>query len=381
MQVTFLGLGKMGRAMAGHVLTGGHDLTVWNRSPGKAGQLVDKGAQEATVGRGRRSQRGRDRDHAFRRRVSKPCAAGSYRRGPAGHLGDRLHHDRRGRRQGVRSQRDAGRACGTSMRPSSAASRPATDGTLGIVAGGSEEDLAAALPLLQLWGDPDRIRRVGDVGSGNALKSVINLTLGVAMGGIAEALRLAHDLALDRHVVLDVLEIGPLGFSAKQKRKMLESGEFDAATFTLDAMIKDLDLALNSAHEELPVTARDEIDRGRGVDGRSRRGRLLLVRRLFLRGRPAELDLMRDDPRLGVQVHAGRPRHAGHDLVGEREQVRRPPAAAVDQGQRVLSGDADRAVAVPSAEAAGLHQPGGADLDPSPTRRPANAVAYGRAAR
>jgi 3-hydroxyisobutyrate dehydrogenase len=60
---------------------------------------------------------------------------------------------------------------------------------------------------------------------------------------------------LDRQVVLDVLETGPLSFSAKQKRKLLESGEFGAATFTLDAMIKDLDLALSSAHEELPVTA------------------------------------------------------------------------------------------------------------------------------
>jgi 3-hydroxyisobutyrate dehydrogenase len=109
--------------------------------------------------------------------------------------------------------------------------------------------------LLRLWGDPDRIRRLGEVGSGNALKSVINLTLGVAMGGIADALRLGHDLGLDRSIVLDMLEIGPLGFSAKQKRKMIESGEFGAATFTLDAMIKDLDLALSSAHEELPVTA------------------------------------------------------------------------------------------------------------------------------
>jgi 3-hydroxyisobutyrate dehydrogenase len=75
------------------------------------------------------------------------------------------------------------------------------------------------------------------------------------MGGIADALRLAHDLALDRALVLDMLENGPLGVSAKQKRKMLESGEFGAATFSLDAMIKDLDLALTSAHTELPVTA------------------------------------------------------------------------------------------------------------------------------
>ena len=71
----------------------------------------------------------------------------------------------------------------------------------------------------------------------------------------AEALRLAHDLHLDRSVVLDTLEKGPLGFSVSQKKSMLASGDFEEATFSLDAMIKDLGLALDSAREELPITA------------------------------------------------------------------------------------------------------------------------------
>ena len=37
MRVAFLGLGRMGLAMAAHVATADHELTVWNRSPGKAG--------------------------------------------------------------------------------------------------------------------------------------------------------------------------------------------------------------------------------------------------------------------------------------------------------------------------------------------------------
>jgi 3-hydroxyisobutyrate dehydrogenase-like beta-hydroxyacid dehydrogenase len=253
MKVTFLGLGKMGHAMAGHVLTGGHDLTVWNRSPGKAGNLLDKGAQEAASV----ADAARNADviviMLFDGASVSPVlqeVIGSARPGTL--VIDCTTIGAAAAQEFGRSATQAGLRYVDAPVVGSIA--PATDGTLGIVAGGSEEDIAAALPFLQLWGDPDRIRRVGDIGSGNALKSVINLTLGVAMGGIAEALRLAHDLALDRHVVLDVLEIGPLGFSAKQKRKMIESGEFDAATFTLDAMIKDLDLALNSAHEELPVT-------------------------------------------------------------------------------------------------------------------------------
>jgi 3-hydroxyisobutyrate dehydrogenase-like beta-hydroxyacid dehydrogenase len=38
----------MGRAFAGRALGGGHQVTVWNRSPGRAGELVASGAVEAS---------------------------------------------------------------------------------------------------------------------------------------------------------------------------------------------------------------------------------------------------------------------------------------------------------------------------------------------
>ncbi|GAB2642149.1 NAD(P)-dependent oxidoreductase [Nocardia goodfellowii] len=42
--VTVLGLGLMGRALAGAFLTAGHTTTVWNRTAAKADQLIDAGA-------------------------------------------------------------------------------------------------------------------------------------------------------------------------------------------------------------------------------------------------------------------------------------------------------------------------------------------------
>ena len=45
--VTVLGLGAMGRALARAFLAAGHPTTVWNRSPGRAGELVERGAVEA----------------------------------------------------------------------------------------------------------------------------------------------------------------------------------------------------------------------------------------------------------------------------------------------------------------------------------------------
>lgn len=45
--VSILGLGEMGRALAAALLGAGHTVTVWNRTPGRAGQLVGNGAIEA----------------------------------------------------------------------------------------------------------------------------------------------------------------------------------------------------------------------------------------------------------------------------------------------------------------------------------------------
>ena len=41
MRAAFLGMGRMGVAMAAHVVQAGHELHVWNRTPGRAGALVE----------------------------------------------------------------------------------------------------------------------------------------------------------------------------------------------------------------------------------------------------------------------------------------------------------------------------------------------------
>jgi 3-hydroxyisobutyrate dehydrogenase-like beta-hydroxyacid dehydrogenase len=47
MNVAVLGMGRMGQALAGRLLGGGHRVTVWNRSKGKADEVVSAGAREA----------------------------------------------------------------------------------------------------------------------------------------------------------------------------------------------------------------------------------------------------------------------------------------------------------------------------------------------
>ncbi|MEW2357875.1 NAD(P)-binding domain-containing protein [Spirillospora sp. NPDC029432] len=47
--VTILGLGAMGAALAAALIEAGHPTTVWNRSPEKAGPLVERGATRAAT--------------------------------------------------------------------------------------------------------------------------------------------------------------------------------------------------------------------------------------------------------------------------------------------------------------------------------------------
>jgi 3-hydroxyisobutyrate dehydrogenase-like beta-hydroxyacid dehydrogenase len=48
-QVSVLGLGAMGSALAAALVKAGHETTVWNRSPGRADDLVDQGAVAAAT--------------------------------------------------------------------------------------------------------------------------------------------------------------------------------------------------------------------------------------------------------------------------------------------------------------------------------------------
>ncbi|TDC55560.1 NAD(P)-dependent oxidoreductase [Actinomadura sp. KC345] len=47
-RISILGLGAMGYALAGALLGAGREVTVWNRSPGKARGLLARGAREAS---------------------------------------------------------------------------------------------------------------------------------------------------------------------------------------------------------------------------------------------------------------------------------------------------------------------------------------------
>ena len=270
MRVAFLGLGRMGVAMAAHVAAAGHELTVWNRTPGKAADLVAEGATEA-----RSVAAAVDGADAVVLMLFGPDSVREVlpevlSAAPTGVLvvdGTTI---------GPEAARAFGRQCTEAGAryvdaPVAGSIGPATEGTLGVLAGAREQDWPDAEPLLHLWGDPARVRRVGDVGAGSALKLVVNQGIGVLAAGLGEALKLGTELGLDRALVLDVLGMGAYGWTLNQKRSMVEDADFSGTQFSLDLLGKDLDLAVSAARDAgLDVTraalgaVRAALDAGHG---------------------------------------------------------------------------------------------------------------------
>ncbi len=48
-KIAYLGMGTMGRGMAGNLIKAGHDVTVWNRTPDRCADLVARGAKQAAT--------------------------------------------------------------------------------------------------------------------------------------------------------------------------------------------------------------------------------------------------------------------------------------------------------------------------------------------
>ncbi|MDT7570784.1 MAG: 3-hydroxyisobutyrate dehydrogenase [Actinomycetota bacterium] len=242
----------MGAAMAKHVLDAGHELVVWNRTPGKAAGLVAAGASEAKTPAEATAEADAAVLMLFGPESVREVLPEIVREGLLVIDSTTI---------GPEAAREFGRlAASKGARyvdaPVAGSVEPATAGTLGVLAGADEADWANAQELLHLWGDPAKVRRIGQVGSGSALKLVVNQGLGVLAAGLGESLRMASELGLDRKVVLDVLEQSAYGFTIKQKRALIEESDFTATRFSVDLLAKDLALAVNATRDaDLEVTS------------------------------------------------------------------------------------------------------------------------------
>jgi 3-hydroxyisobutyrate dehydrogenase len=258
LRVGFCGLGTMGAAMAGNIRRAGHPLTVWNRTPGRAALPLSVGATEAKDPRTLADACdivvmcvsdtpdveallfGDDGVAAGARRgclvvdcsTISPAATREF----AGRLG----------RSGVAFV-DA---------PVSGGSEGAEKGTLTIMVGGSDADVARARPVLEAMGSS--ITHMGPVGAGQATKAVNQVILAGTYLGVAEGIVLAIKAGLDPQAVVTALSGGAARSWVLENRSARMIADEYPLGFRIALHLKDLAIALGLAREvgaALPVAA------------------------------------------------------------------------------------------------------------------------------
>jgi 3-hydroxyisobutyrate dehydrogenase len=153
--------------------------------------------------------------------------------------------------------------------PVTGSSPRAEDGTLTIMAGGSDEDVARARPLLEVMGRV--IVHVGPLGQGQTVKLINNAVAAANASTLAQALVVGRATGVDLDALVQVMEAGS-GASTMLSLKAGPMREHDYATlFKLEHMLKDVRLCLEegqAAGVPFPAAAavREVLTAGMGRD-------------------------------------------------------------------------------------------------------------------
>jgi 2-hydroxy-3-oxopropionate reductase len=257
-KVGFIGLGIMGGPMAQNLMEAGYELVLYNRTIEKAEEVAGDGA--TVVG--------------SPREVAESCDVVVLMLPDSPQVEEIVEGEDgvlEGLKEGAlivdmstispvvtRELAEKIEERGASMldAPVSGGEPGAQQGTLAIMAGGSEEDFERARPLLEVMGDA--ITHVGPTGAGQTAKAANQIVVAVTLEGISEALVLASKAGVAPEKILEAISGGLAGSNVMEAKKenFLEH-DFEPG-FRVDLHHKDLGIALATGREygvSLPVTA------------------------------------------------------------------------------------------------------------------------------
>ena len=245
-RIAFCGLGVMGLPMATRLAAAGHQVRVWNRTPGRDADAVAAGAVAAATP----AEAARDADAAITMLAGSESLdevvfgpdglAATLRPGAALIDMSTVGPD------AIRAldERLAGRVAVLDA-PVTGSAPHAAAGTLRIMVGATAEEFARWREVLAPLGEPVH---VGPTGTGAAVKLVVNSATAALTSLLAEALALADRLGVDERVALDALAASPMGIIVERTRDKIEAGSYPPA-FKLALAAKDLGLAIGLAAE------------------------------------------------------------------------------------------------------------------------------------
>ncbi len=247
-RVAFIGLGIMGSRQAANLRRAGYELTVFNRTTATAeawaaehGAEVAASPREAAAGTSAVISMVVDGPQVEAMLLGEDGAA-------AGAAPGTLFIDcstiapADARRIGATL---TGQGHGFVDAPVTGSAPKAQDGTLTIMAGASEADMARARPLLEAMGK--LVVHTGEVGQGQAVKVISNSVTAVNCATLAQALVVARRAGVDLEALVEVMGAGSANSTMLElkARPMLEH-DF-SPLFKLEHMLKDVGLCLDEA--------------------------------------------------------------------------------------------------------------------------------------
>lgn len=258
--ITFIGLGIMGSAMAGHLVRAGFQVTAYNRSPNKLERWKEqfpegKGTEALNIAVGNAdliiSCIGNDDDV----RQLAYADFGILTSAPVGAIWvDHTTTSATVAQEMFQACQDKGLHFIDA--PVSGGQSGAENGTLALMMGGEAKAINAVSTVLQHYAT--RMTHVGSSGCGQLTKMVNQICLSGLIQALAEGLSFAKKAGLDTDKVLEVISQGAAqSWQMDHRGRTMCENTFDFG-FAVDLMRKDLGICLEQARRidsSLPVTA------------------------------------------------------------------------------------------------------------------------------
>ncbi len=246
-KIGFIGIGVMGRSMAGHLMDAGFELHLFTRTRSSAETLLDRGAvwhdSPADLATG---------CEVIFTIVGFPDDVEEVYFGKQGLLGAvkegtilvDMTTSRPELAERIAAEADR-RGCSALDAPVSGGDTGARNASLSIMVGGPKETFDRILPLLEKMGG--NIVHQGPAGAGQHCKMCNQITIAANMLGVCEAMAYARRSGLDPQTVLKSISAGAAGsWSLSNLAPRMLEDDFEPGFF-VKHFIKDMTIASESA--------------------------------------------------------------------------------------------------------------------------------------
>ena len=248
-KIGFIGLGVMGKSMAGHLMNAGHELYVYSRTKAKCGDVIEKGAHWCDTPKAVAE----NTDIVFTI-VGFPKDVEEVYLGENGLI--------EGTREGmifcdmtttkpsldIQIGKELAKK-GASMcdAPVSGGDSGARNATLSIMAGANKATFDALLPYFNIIGKS--ITHMGELGAGQHTKMANQIVIAGTMCGVSEALVYGARAGLDTEKMVQTISKGAAGCWTLDNLAPRVLRDDLAPGFMVDHFIKDMGIALEEAEK------------------------------------------------------------------------------------------------------------------------------------